>query len=203
MRPLQDLRVDAARSARTAMADTIARPVAASAARCRSPKCPRVGSAAAAPMSSSRRPIARNARSLHRHRSNRSADAGNCNRPAATACCRYTPDYRAPGIARQPLRSRWRSPSNAMNVAMNVSWAICTSLSAVLLSSVAGNSARYAIGSQQPEHRIYLNALQQISMDAFCDPKVPFHNVLMTESFGVELGPLPLLGFGAWGKEPS
>jgi hypothetical protein len=146
------------------MVDTIVHPLVPSAARCRSPKCPMVGSAAAAPMSSSRRPRVRSARSLHRHRSNRSANDGSCNRPAATACAGKSRSSRAPHCAAAVAR-RWRSRNNAVNVAMNVSWAICSSSSAVLLSSAAGNSARYAIESHQPKYRTYLNALQQMSMD--------------------------------------
>ena len=35
------------------------------------------------------------------------------------------PDQGAPGVARQPLRPRWRSPGTMLNEAMNASWAAC------------------------------------------------------------------------------
>jgi hypothetical protein len=41
------------------------------------------------------------------------------------------------------------------------------------------------------------------SMDDRVSHGYPSHNACMTESFGVELGPLPLLGFGVLGKEPT
>ena len=66
-----------------------------SAAHCRFPRCPRAGSATAAPASSSRRPTARSVRSPRRHRPSRSADGGSCNRPAATACAGKSRSARA------------------------------------------------------------------------------------------------------------
>ena len=104
------------------MADTIARPAVLSAARCRSPKCPRAGSATAAPASSIRRPTARSARSPRRHRPSRLADGGSCNQPAATACAGKSRSGRvrhcAAGVAR-------RERSRDMTVSVNASWAQC------------------------------------------------------------------------------
>jgi hypothetical protein len=41
------------------------------------------------------------------------------------------------------------------------------------------------------------------SMDDKVSHGYPFHNANMTESVGVEPGPLPLLVFGLGGKEPT
>jgi hypothetical protein len=44
---------------------------------------------------------------------------------------------------------------------------------------------------------------RQRMMDGSCQYSYRFDNVAMTESCRVEVGPLPLLGRGAWGKEPN
>jgi hypothetical protein len=40
-------------------------------------------------------------------------------------------------------------------------------------------------------------------MDDTCQYSYRFSDASMTESFRVEMGPLPLLGCGAWGKGPN
>ncbi len=106
------------------MADTTARPAVLPAARCRSPMCPRAGSAAVAPRSSILRPTARSARSPRRHMLSRSANAGSCNQPAVTGCAGKSRLTRARHCAAGAARRR-RSRYNTANAAMNASWAVC------------------------------------------------------------------------------
>jgi hypothetical protein len=107
-------------SGRTATADTSARPPVLSAARCQFQTCPTVGSAIAAPASSSRHPTGRNARSPRRHRPSRSADAGSYIRPAATACAGRSRSPRARHCG-GAAELGWHNRDNAMNA----SWAVC------------------------------------------------------------------------------
>jgi hypothetical protein len=66
-------------------------------------------------------------------------------------------------------------------------------VSVILPGSGAGNPARYAIESHLPKYRPFLVALHQMLIDGFVMCGYLFHNACMTESFGVDLGPLPLL----------
>jgi hypothetical protein len=185
------------------MADTTARPAVLSAAHCRSRKCPRAGTATDAPRSSSRRPTARNARSPRRHRPNRLANDGSCNRPTATACAGKPRSSRAPHCA-AGVAPRRRSRDNAMSVRVNVSWAGCC-------NHVRG-FARFP--GMEPRHRRYLSHTwgniaclgwhcNRGPMDDNVSHGYPFPNAFMTESFGVdEMGPFALLTW-VGGKEPT
>jgi hypothetical protein len=51
-----------------------------------------------------------------------------------------------------------------------------------------------------PKYRIDVSAVQQMLMDAWVSRGYLFHNACVTESCGVEEGPLPLLVSGAWGR---
>jgi hypothetical protein len=182
------------------MADTSARPAALSTAHCRSPRCPRVGSATGEPASSIRRPTIRNVQSLRRHRANRSADAGSCTRPTATACAGKSRSRRARHCAAGG-RLRWRSPHNA--VTMNASWAACCKHKRYLRSSRARNWSSQVIVPQFEKYQCFGWRCSKGPMDDEVCHGYPSDNARMTESFGVGLGPLPPLVLGPVGKEPN
>jgi hypothetical protein len=174
------------------------RHVASSAERCRSPRCPRVGSATAAPASSIRRPTTRNARSLRRRRPNRSADGGNCSRPRATACAGKSRSARGRRCAADAM-PRWCSAHNV--VTMSDSWAVAAIFGEDLRGSPAWNSSSQIIVPQFGKYQWFGWRCSKGSMDAENRYGYPFHNARMTESFDVE--PLPPLVLGLARKEPN
>jgi hypothetical protein len=169
------------------MAGTIARRPVLSAVRCLFRKCPRAGNATTAPASSSHRPTGQNARSPRRRRPNRSADGGSCNRPVARACAGKSRSSRArhcAGVA----ELNWRSRGNAIGA----SWTVCcnhvrkfarflgTEPAGVRICATVGKILHVLSGSAA-------KVLWTIRIRT-----VIFHNAGVTESFGVERGPLPL-----------
>jgi hypothetical protein len=184
------------------MADTTARSVASSEARYRCRTFPKAGTVRFAPASSSRRPIIRNVQSPRRHRPNRSAGAGSCSPPAATACAGRSRSIRGRRCAAAGAWC-WRNPDSAGNEAMS-SCAACR--------NHKRGCAQFQ--SKEPGEHGYLRHTWQISgllrrhrskgpMDDTDPQGYRFDNASMTESRRVELGPLPLLVYGAWGKEPN
>ena len=184
------------------MADTTARSVASSEARYRCRTFPKAGTVRFAPASSSRRPIIRNVQSPRRHKPNMSAGAGSCSRPAATVYAGRPRSIRGRRCAAAGARC-WRNPDSAGNGAMS-SWAACR-------NHMLG-CAQFQ--SKEPSVHGYLRHTWQISgflrrprgkgpMDDTGQHGYRFDNASMTESRCVELGPLPLLVYGAWGKEPN
>ena len=174
-----------------------------SAARCRCRMCPRAGSAVSAPASSIRRPTGRSVRSLRRHTPSRSADAGSCSRPAATACAGRSRSARDPHCAADDGRC-WHNPCNAFEVTMKDLRAPCWTMYVILRVFQAEelNACRYLRHSSQLSHRRSGGARQGI-MDDTGQYSYRFSDASMTESFRVEVGPLPSLPEGAWGKEPN
>jgi hypothetical protein len=185
------------------MANTTARRAALSAARCRSRTYPRAGIATAAPASSIHRPTIRNAQWPRRHRPNRSADAGSCSRPAETGCAGRSRSGRGPHCGAGVSASR-RSRGKANEDAMNASWAACRDQVRVnARGSEAGNRCRLAFAPHIRKYCMFLLRCSKGSVDDRDEPDYVFNEAGMTESFGVELGPLPLPVLGAWGKEPT
>ncbi len=138
-------------SVRSAKADTTARSAASSAARYRSPKFPTAGIAGSAPASSSRRPIIQNVRSPRRHRPNRSADDGSCNRPAATAYADRSRSIRGRRCAAAAARC-WHIPCIVCEVTNDLRATCCT---------------MYVVSrwfpSREPRRRRYLRHSSQLS----------------------------------------
>ena len=182
------------------MANTILPRAAPSAVHCRSPRSPRAGSATAGPTSSIRRPTIQNARSPRRHRPNRSADAGNCSRPRATACAGKSISVRVRRCAAVG-RPHWHNPRKA--VTMDASWAACCDLGRGMRGSMAWNSSLQVIVPQFEKYQWSRWQCSKGSMDDQSWRGYFLDDARMTESFGVELGPLPLTVLGLAGKEPN
>jgi hypothetical protein len=72
-----------------------------------------------------------------------------------------------------------------------------------LRGSGAWNRWPLSIVPQFEEYQMFEVAVQQSSMDDAACHGYPFDNADVTESYGVEVGPLPQLAFEAWGKEPD
>jgi hypothetical protein len=69
-----------------------------------------------------------------------------------------------------------------------------------LHGSDAWNQSAMHLKVTPPKYRIDVRAMQQMLIDALVSPSYLFHNACVTESCGVEEGPLPLLVSGAWGR---
>jgi hypothetical protein len=166
------------------------------------------GSAATAPASSIRRPTVRTVRWLRRHRPNRSADAGSCIRPAATAYVgrsRSARGLHCAAGARPCRRNRGIEKNATVNLVMNVLWAACCNHMRCF--------ARFQ--SREPCARGYLRHTLPISgvlrwrcskrpMDDTGQHGYLFDNASMTESScRVETGAVAVAHLGAWGKEPN
>jgi hypothetical protein len=74
-------------------------------------------------------------------------------------------------------------------------------ISADLRGSWAWNSSSQVIVPQFEKYQWFGRQCSKGSMDDEVCPSYPFDNANMTESYGVELGPLPALVLGLAGKE--
>jgi hypothetical protein len=70
-----------------------------------------------------------------------------------------------------------------------------------------GTSLAMHLSVTSPKYRLHVRALQQMLMDALVRWSYLFHNARMTESYGFEVEPLPVLISRTWvrglGKEPN
>lgn len=162
------------------------RPAVLSAARCRSPMYPKAGSATAAPGSSSLRPTTRSARSPHRHRPSRSADAGNCIRRAATGYDGKSRSSRARHCA-EGAAGCWPSPRRAVNATMNVSWAACRNRVRRFARFPCREPLPLIFMPHSHKYQCLGWRCSKGSMDPNLSHSYPFHNAGVTESSGVEL----------------
>ncbi len=184
------------------MAGTIAPPAACSAARCRCRRCPRAGNAAAEPRSSSRRPIIRSARGPRRHKPNRSADDGNCNRPGGIGYAgrsRSSHALRCGAVA----APHWHNRDSGMKAGTNISWAGCDHAPKKLTGSAQWNR-RFGKNATVWEISHGLGgSAARVLWTMKTRAGTFFDSAGMRESSGVEAGPLPLPAGGVWGKGPN
>jgi hypothetical protein len=83
---------------------------------------------------------------------------------------------------------------------VNVCWARCSLWGDHVHGSNTWNRLATDLKVTPPKYRIDVSAVQQMLMDAWVSRGYLFHNACVTESCGVEEGPLPLLVSGAWGR---
>ena len=151
-------------------------------------------------------PQIRSARSPRRHRPNMSAGAGNCSRPAATACAGRSRSARvrhcaADGEAPLAQSGQCETPANG---ALNGS----AGSRAAIMCAVWQGSERGTQGCRYLRHTCaniarFRRQCSQGLWTVTGQYGYRFDNAWMTESCSVVLGPLPSLRWGAWGKEPN